>query len=247
MFVWEKLQRPGRYLSHRKLENDIMNKRGSYFQLIAPNTSFTQFEPSFCRLGTPGLWWILRQCCTTNTKTKGEMKRRSCGTPVVPVLIVKPATATVRLTALIPVLCPHQVRRRSMRWVTEITLSIRCARSLNSASALWYLTYLTWCVSHYRHIFAKCSKLLISQRSLCTYLLKKHVFLGIFVSYTKSSQKPKMIFLLHSVYTELCKNLFSFPISFSKLSTGVALHILACPQRDIIYSSVCAESFNVSL
>lgn len=176
MFVWEKLQRPGRYLSHSKLENDIMNKRGSYFQLIAPNTSFTQFEPSFGRLGTPGLWWILRQCCTTNTKTKGEMKRRSCGTPVVPVLIVKPATATVRLTALIPVLCPHQVRRRSMRWVTEITLSIRCARSLNSASALWYLTYLTWCVSHYTHIFAKCSKLLISQRSLCTNLLKKHVF-----------------------------------------------------------------------
>lgn len=78
-------------------------------------------------------------------------------------------------------------------------------------------------------------------------LAQKAYFLGIFVSYTKSSQKPKMIFLLHSVYTELCKNLFSFPISFSKLSTGVALHILACPQRDIIYSSVCAESFNVSL
>lgn len=66
-------------------------------------------------------------------------------------------------------------------------------------------------------------------------LAQKARFLAtVFVSYTKSSQKTLMIFLLQPVYTELWKILFSFPISSSQLSTAVALHILACPQRGIM-------------
>lgn len=64
----------------------------------------------------PGPWWILRQYCTINTRTKDVMRRRSCDMLAVPVLIVKPATVTARSTALTTVLCPHQARKRSMRW-----------------------------------------------------------------------------------------------------------------------------------
>lgn len=91
-----------------------MNKHWSYFQ--SWKSSFTQFVPSFDRPGMPGRWWILRQCCTTNTRTKGVMRKRSCDMPAVPALIVKPATATARSTALTTVLCPHRARKRSMRW-----------------------------------------------------------------------------------------------------------------------------------
>lgn len=71
----------------------------------------------------PGQWWILRRCSTTNTRTRDEMRRRSCGTPVARVLTVKPAIVTVRLTALTTVLYPHQAKKNIMRWVTETHVS----------------------------------------------------------------------------------------------------------------------------
>lgn len=114
MFGWEKLQPAGRYLSFAKLKNDIMNKHGSHFQ--SQKSSFTQFVPFVNRPGMPGQWWILRPCCTTNTRTKDVMRRRSCVTPAVPAPIAKRATATARSTALTTVLCHHRARRRSMRW-----------------------------------------------------------------------------------------------------------------------------------
>lgn len=80
-----------------------------------------QFHPvcTFGRPGMPGRWWILRRCSTTNTRTKDAMRRRSCDTPVAPALIVKPATVTVKSTALITALCPRRARKRSMRWESQ--------------------------------------------------------------------------------------------------------------------------------
>lgn len=79
------------------------------------NPAFIQFVLSIHRPGMLGQWWILRQYCTTSTRTKDEMRRRSCDMLAVPVQTVKPATATVKSTALTTVLCPHQARKRSMR------------------------------------------------------------------------------------------------------------------------------------
>lgn len=81
------------------------------------NPVFTQFVLSTHRPGMLGRWWILRQYCTTSTRTKGEMRRRSCAMLAVPVQTAKPATVTAKPTALTIVLCPHQARKRSMRYV----------------------------------------------------------------------------------------------------------------------------------
>lgn len=95
------------------------------------------------RPGTPGQWWTLKQCFTTNIKTRPEMRRRNYvmpAEPASPVLTPKAAIARVMQRAPRTVPSHLQCRKKSQRYHPSLFLPRDQYFALRCRKMLWWGT-----------------------------------------------------------------------------------------------------------